>query len=58
LPGLPAGWPDTAGAGRPPRGSPGNFSLIPQRYADWDASRLTVVVKRGKTVQDFDLTSN
>jgi hypothetical protein len=41
-----------------PRGpAPGNFSLIPTRYADWDASGLTVQVRRGGTVQDFDLTS-
>jgi hypothetical protein len=33
-----------------------NLSLIPQRYADWSTSRLTVLVERGKTTQDFDLT--
>ncbi len=33
------------------------FSLIPQRYADWNTSGLTVVVESGKTVQDFALTS-
>jgi hypothetical protein len=36
----------------------GNFSLIPQRYADWSTSRLAVRVMRGKTTQDFDLTPN
>jgi hypothetical protein len=36
--------------------SPWNSTFIPQRYADWDASGLTVQVKRGKT-QDFELTS-
>jgi hypothetical protein len=40
-----------------PRASPGNFSLIPPRYADWGASGLTVQVRRGNTVQDFELTS-
>jgi hypothetical protein len=49
--------PSGQGAARPPVSS-GNFSLIPQRYADWDASGLMVLVKRGKTVQDFDLTSH
>jgi hypothetical protein len=34
-----------------------NFSLIPQRYADWNTSGLTVLVKQGKTMQDFDLTT-
>ncbi len=46
------------GRGAPPPTSAGTSSLIPQRYADWDASGLTVHVQRGKTVQDFDLTSN
>ncbi len=32
-------------------------SRIPQRYADWNASGLTVVVQHGKTVQDFALTT-
>jgi hypothetical protein len=44
--------------GAPPPASSGNFSLIPQRYADWNASGLTVLVRRGQTVRDFDLTSN
>jgi hypothetical protein len=35
--------------------SSGGYSLIPQRYADWNGSGLTVLVKRGKTVQDFTL---
>jgi hypothetical protein len=34
-----------------------NLSLIPPCYADWDASGLTVLVKSGKTRQDFDLIS-
>jgi hypothetical protein len=46
------------GRGTPPTVSSSNFSLIPQRYADWDASGLTVHVQRGKTEQDFDLSSN
>jgi hypothetical protein len=37
--------------------SPGNISLLPARYADGNASRLTVVVKPGKTTQYFALTS-
>jgi hypothetical protein len=41
-----------------PMSAPGQDSLIPQRYSDWDTSRLTVLVQSGKTVQDFDLTSN
>jgi hypothetical protein len=49
----------TAGRGRiAPPPSSGNFSLIPRRYADWNASGLTVLVERGQTVQDFTLTSN
>jgi hypothetical protein len=36
----------------------GNFSLIPQRYSDWDASGLTVQVQPGPTTQDFNLTPN
>jgi hypothetical protein len=50
----------TAGRGRsaPPILSGQSFSLIPLRYADWNASGLTVVVKRGKTRQDFALTSS
>jgi hypothetical protein len=35
----------------------GGTSLIPQRYADWSASGLTVRVKRGRTVQDFALVA-
>ena len=35
----------------------GGFSLIPQRYADWDASGLAVRVERGRTVQDFALVA-
>ncbi len=38
-------------------GPVGNVSLIPQRYADWDASGLTVVVTPGQNVQDFNLVS-
>jgi hypothetical protein len=34
-----------------------NAPLLPQRYADWNASGLTVLVKSGGTVQDFALTS-
>ena len=41
----------------PPPLPNGDFSLIPQRYTDWNASGLTVRVQSGKTVQDFDLTS-
>jgi hypothetical protein len=37
--------------------SSGTFSLIPLRYADWNASGLTVLVKAGKTMQDFALIS-
>jgi hypothetical protein len=50
-----------AGRGRraaPPPSPSGGFSLIPGRYADWDASGLKVVVRPGKTVQDFALTPN
>jgi hypothetical protein len=32
-------------------------SLIPQRYADWDASGLTVLVGPERTIQDFNLQS-
>jgi hypothetical protein len=37
--------------------SAASLSLIPQRYADWNASGLTVLVKSGQTVQDIALTS-
>jgi hypothetical protein len=33
------------------------ISLIPQRYADWEASGLTVLVATDRTVQDFNLQS-
>jgi hypothetical protein len=46
------------GRAAPPPGPAGNFSLIPLRYSDWNGSGLTVRVGRGKTTQDFDLTSN
>ena len=46
------------GRAAPPPPAAENFSLIPQRYADWNASGLTVLVQPGKTVQDFALTSN
>jgi hypothetical protein len=42
----------------PPRPPSGGFSLIPPRYADWNASGLTARVERGQTVQDFALVSN
>jgi hypothetical protein len=49
-------------ADRNGRGAPvppaGGFSLIPQRYADWNSSGLTVTIESGRTVQDFALTSN
>jgi hypothetical protein len=38
--------------------SSGGLSLIPPRYSDWNASGLTVLVRRGKTTQDFALTPN
>jgi hypothetical protein len=34
-----------------------NFSLIPQRYADWNASGLSVQVEGGKNLHDFALSS-
>ena len=46
------------GRAAPPPSSYGSFSLIPGRYADWNASGLTVVVRPGKTVQDFALAPN
>jgi hypothetical protein len=46
------------GRAAPPPSSSANFSLIPQRYTDWNTSGLSVLVGRGKTVQDFALTSN
>ena len=33
----------------------GGLSLIPERYADWGLSGLTVEVERGGTTCDFDL---
>jgi hypothetical protein len=53
---LAAGGPGRAAPPRVPSG--GNFSLIPLRYGDWDASGLTVLVDRGGTRQDFDLPPN
>ena len=49
-----------AGHGRaaPPTPAAGDFSRIPQRYADWNASGLTARVRSGKITQDFDLTSD
>jgi hypothetical protein len=49
-----------AGDGRSAAGrlANANISLIPRRYADWDASGLTVVVETGQTVQDFALPPN
>jgi hypothetical protein len=41
---------------RPEAGA--RLSLIPQRYADWTASGLTLVVTGGKQQQDFTLSSN
>jgi hypothetical protein len=38
-----------------PRPSATSFSLIPQRYADWNASGLSVLVESGKTLHDFAL---
>ena len=51
--------PSTASAGRaaPPASAQAKRSLIPPRYADWDASGLTVRVERGPMTQDFALTS-
>jgi hypothetical protein len=46
------------GRAAPRSGSSRNGSLIPQRYSDWNTSGLSVSVKRGKTTQDFALTSN
>jgi hypothetical protein len=40
----------------PPQTPKGNFSRIPQRYADWDASGLTIDVSSGTSVHDFTLT--
>lgn len=40
----------------PPRMPKGNFSRIPQRYADWDTSGLTIEVGSGTTTHDFTLT--
>jgi hypothetical protein len=33
------------------------FSAIPQRYADWATSGLTLVIEGDRTEQDFDLTT-
>jgi hypothetical protein len=38
------------------RAAPPPGSLIPARYADWNTSGLTVLVKPGQTVQDLALT--
>jgi hypothetical protein len=62
-----------AGEGQPTRfaaraaGGPARLALrskargqgprLPARYADWDASGLTVLVEGSITVQDFDLVS-
>jgi hypothetical protein len=48
-----------AGRGRaaPPPVYAASFSLIPQRYADWDASGLSVLVQDNQTTQDFALTA-
>jgi hypothetical protein len=46
------------GRAAPPTPSNEKFSLIPQRYSDWNASGLTVRVERSKTVKDFELTSH
>jgi hypothetical protein len=48
-----------SGRGRaaPPPRSAQSFSLIPQRYADWNSSGLTLSVEHGKNVQDFALTN-
>jgi hypothetical protein len=40
----------------PPPASNKSFSLIPSRYTDWNASGLTALVERGKSVHDFNLT--
>jgi hypothetical protein len=37
--------------------SPRAFSLIPQRYGDWNASGLAVLVEGDKIEQDFALNS-
>jgi hypothetical protein len=47
-----------ASGGRRPAPPTPSADQLPRRYSDWDASRLTVVVKRGKTTQDFALTSD
>jgi hypothetical protein len=48
----------SADRGRPARlAFSGSVSLIPQRYADWNTSGLSVQVHSGKTTQDFALTS-
>ena len=51
--------PSAASPGRaaPPAAGAAKRSLVPPRYADWDASGLTVRVERGQTTQDFALTS-
>jgi hypothetical protein len=46
------------GRAAPPPLPRGGFSLIPQRYADWDSSGLTVRVQPGTTEQDFSVNPN
>jgi hypothetical protein len=45
------------GRAAPPPSATRNLSLIPQRYADWNASGLSVLVEPGKTLHDFALVS-
>jgi hypothetical protein len=52
--GRPAGHESRA---TPPPLPAEGFSRIPQRYADWDVSGLTVLVEPGGTVHDFDLVA-
>jgi hypothetical protein len=47
----------THGRSAPPASSASKLSLIPQRYADWSSSGLTVLVQGDRTVKDFSLTS-
>jgi hypothetical protein len=46
------------GRAAPPPVPGDRFPQIPLRYADWDASGLTVVVEPGNTAHDFALTAN
>jgi hypothetical protein len=46
----------SASRAAPPAVAPRARSLIPARYADWNASGLTVQVANGKMTQDFALS--